>query len=117
MGLVQPAFTVSDSLGEARQQTERILKMHMDNISLENADAALRAIARKEHQIELEARMTGAFRRERENESEVAQKYDMIERAIAEAMRHATAAVQPATREEVLERSKVLIPNATNYLN
>ena len=103
---VQRALSLAEQIEELRRHTETVLTNQDDQSLL------LKAIARRERQIELVARLTGAFQRDKQNESDREQKRRHCEIAIERVMREASV-----SREVAIDALRPYMPDISHYIN
>jgi hypothetical protein len=116
-GRIESGVVVADQLAKMRRSTTEILERRLETGSYEDDDLALKAIARRERQIELQARLEGKFQRAMENETDKQRKARQYEAAIGCYLDRARAAGLPATRETAIEDLARFEPEIKEYIN
>ena|SRR5215216_4485965 len=97
-----------------RFQTETIALME----STDNDSLRLKAIARLEAQLRIEAELTGAFQRSQENQSDRAHQSEMYESMVLAAIQAATEIGRELSREQAISLIKQSgYGEITRYLN
>ena len=103
---VKRVVSLIEQIEELRRHTETVM------INQDDQHLLLKAIARRQKQIELVARLTGAFQQDKQNEADRELKRRQCEVAIERVMREAGV-----TRQEAIDSLRAYVPDITNYLN
>ena len=103
---VKRVVSLIEQIEELRRHTETVM------INQDDQHLLLKASARRQKQIGLVARLTGAFQQEKQNEADRELKRRQCEVAIERVMREAGV-----TRQEAIDSLRAYVPDITNYLN
>jgi len=101
------ARSLLDQVEETRKITEEILNNTRNgefftDIDAMKAEIALKAIDRRQKQIEIQARLTGAFQKEKDNQADIERKKIYYPRMIERLLKKATDKGIVTTREEII---------------
>jgi len=80
---LRDAITLLEQVNELRAETMSVLSKVRDSHEVDALQVALSAIGRREKQIELLAKLTGAFQKDKDNESDIERKKHIYERTIS----------------------------------
>ncbi len=116
-GRIESGVAVANQLRELVRSTDEILTRRLKSHTLDDDDCALKAIARREKQIELQARLEGKFQRAAENETDRARKVRQYEAAINSYLEQSESAGLLRTREQAIDDLARYEPDIVEYVH